>query len=114
MNHYFTSDGQRLTEGQIAYKLTASYQRTMGEGICEGCGGYATCHAHIIPKARCKQLRKAELIWDEKNFFPSCHRCNLAIENPKGSGWKTLKNISYCLNFIKQHDSILYNKFITQ
>lgn len=114
-NKYHTSTGEQLTQRQIDLKRSWAYGNKHNDNPqywCEGCGARAQCNAHIIPQARCKQLGKTELIWDWDNFFPACHSCNSAIENPKGEGWKNLKNIDYCLDFIKQHDHELYMKFI--
>jgi hypothetical protein len=80
--------------------------------ICAGCGEPATCTAHIIAKSRLKLIGKPELIWSVKASFPSCHACNLAIENPKGQDWKSLANIEECLAFIEQHDPELHRKFM--
>jgi ribosomal protein S27E len=116
MNHSYTSTGERITESVVKYRLTTMYQDIAKDYCfshvsCEGCGQPATCHAHIIAKARCKQIRKAELIYDRNNIFYSCYQCNGFIENPKGEGWKALKNIDKCLMFIEQHDPELYAKF---
>lgn len=112
MNRYTSSDGMKYTESQIKRRLSDSYRNEEQRFWCAGCGQIASCHAHIIPKARCKQLHKTELIWEPKNRFHSCFRCNLAIENPKGKEWQLLFNKHECLEFIKQHDQELYNKFI--
>jgi len=115
MNRYEASDGTKYTEAQIQRLLHKSYEeeRNNNPSIwCEGCGGVANCHAHIIPKARCKQLHKTELIWFKGNYFRSCYRCNLALENPKGEAWFNLKNITDCLNVMQKYDPELYRKFI--
>ena len=104
------SNGERVTLTQIDYRRRKSYEQC-DQVWCDGCGRPATCHAHIIPQARCKQLHKTELIWDRNNWFPSCFNCNLAIENPKGNEWKKLKNIDSCIQFIYEHDPELYFKF---
>jgi len=111
------TNGERVTRTQIDFRKRKAYEAYDQEnGIvwCEGCGRPATCHAHIIPQARCKQLHATELIWHWGNFFASCFECNQAIENPKGEAWKKLANKDYCLSFIEMHDQELYNKFITQ
>lgn len=114
-NYSQTSTGERLTDAQIKQRYLASRKNKYEGSIahrCEGCGATATCSAHIIPQARLKQLHKAELIYNPKAYFPSCYKCNSAIENPKGQEWKELKNIDRCLFFILQHDPELHSKFI--
>jgi hypothetical protein len=114
-NYSQTSTGERITDAtiQARYSKMLRYRyEGCGRLKCEGCGEYATCTAHIIAKARLKQLHKAELIYDPKASFPACYKCNLAIENPKGEAWKELKNKEYCLEFIEIHDPELYQKFI--
>lgn len=114
-NKYWTSDGVAYTQRQIDRKRSEAYIREHECGVtfwCEGCGQLAQCHAHIIPQARCKQIRKTELIWNKNNWFKSCFRCNASIENPKGEAWKSLKNIQTCLQFIQQHDQELFQKFM--
>lgn len=114
-NTWICSNGERVTQAEINQRRDASYKRkyTKGNSLkCEGCGADATCSCHIIPQARCKQIGKTELIWDEVNYFPGCFDCNLAIENPKGEEWKQLKNKEQCLSVIENNDHELYQKFI--
>lgn len=116
-NTWACSDGTRVTQKEINDNLTEAYRIKYTKGnsmTCEGCGGWADSSAHIIAKARCKQIRKTELIWNPDNFFPACFECNAAIENPKGQEWKTLKNIDQCIQFIYEHDKELYFKFEVQ
>lgn len=112
-NYYYCSDGSKVSEATIKKNLSKAYREKYGSqfAICEGCGGQAQGSAHIIPKARCKSLKMTQLIWNPLNFFPACHVCNRAIENPKGEGWKQLRNKDECLNVIKQYDPELYEKF---
>lgn len=115
-NTFECSDGSKIKQIGInqmrsqAYILLESVRTDLD--ICEGCGGQATCHAHIIAQSRCKVINKTELIWYLDNIFPSCFECNAAIENPKGHAWKSLKNAQKCLDFIKIHDTELYQKFM--
>lgn len=114
-NTFLCSDGSRVTQAQIERYKTEAYKtkypsQTM---MCHGCGlNHAHGSAHIIPQARCKQLGLTDLIWNTINFFPGCIICNSVLENPKGSAWKKLLNIEYCLAVIKQFDEVLYQKFI--
>jgi hypothetical protein len=116
-NTWACSDGTRLNQYEIDTKLTEAYRIKYTKGnscTCEGCGRWADSSAHIIAKSRCKQIGKTELTWDENNFFPACFECNSAIENPKGTEWKNLKNIDKCIAFIYDHDKELYFKFEAQ
>lgn len=120
-NTFLCSDGTRVTQAEINELRKEAYQLYDWQDPiepkkrlnCEGCGilMLKTSHAHIIPQARCKVIGKTELIWDWKNFFHSCDKCNAAIENPKGKAWRNLKNIDQCLEFIKLHDEELFTKF---
>lgn len=114
MIQYFTSTGERVSEAVVQSRYQRSRERRysgMGVLRCWGCGTDCNGSAHIIAKARCKVIHKTELIWAWRNFFPACSRCNQAIENPKGEGWKKLTNIYECLQFIEENDRELYQKF---
>lgn len=113
MTRHYCSDGSRVSQATIDKRRADSYRERYGDSpqACHGCGRPATCSAHIIAQARCKVLHKTELIWDEKNYFPSCYKCNAAIENPKGTEWKHLCNLSECLAVIREHDPESYTKF---
>jgi len=95
-NKYLCSDGSKVTQAQIDNKRSEAYRNRYSDNPaiwCDGCGQRCQCSAHIISQARCKQIGKTELIWTHENFFPSCFKCNAAIENPKGQEWKSLKNL---------------------
>jgi hypothetical protein len=118
-NTFECSDGTRVTQTDIVFMRRAAYDlmdaENHGVPICEGCGKgtfMEGTHAHIIPQARCKDIGKTDLIWERKNLFRGCFDCNSAIESPKGHAWKSLKNAQKCLDFIKIHDSELYQKFM--
>jgi hypothetical protein len=107
LNHYFTSIGERVTQSQIDRKLKVAYEyfeHAVGDEYCFGCGGQAQGHAHIVPKARCKQLRKTELIWSVENFFPTCHNCNTIAENVSSDSITELKNYERIKEFMTIHD----------
>jgi hypothetical protein len=111
LNHYFTSTGERVTQSQIDRKLKVAYEyfeHAVGDEYCFGCGGQAQGHAHIVPKARCKQLRKTELIWSVENFFPACHNCNTIAENVSSEAITRLKNFSYIKEYLRVND---YERF---
>ena len=113
-NKYLCSNGEKVTEATIQSKLSKAYKDHYlfePRGACEGCGETATCTAHIIPKARCKQIGKTELIWKPVNWFRSCYKCNAIAENPKSDEIKELLNYQTILKVTKQYDTERYRKF---
>ena len=116
MNHYFCSDGTKVTEAQIRRKLYEYYFQEWNDGWefyirCKGCEDeWAQGHAHIIPKARCKNLRKTELIWDRENWFFACHKCNAIAENVSSEAITKLKNFERIKRFLSLHDVERYSK----
>lgn len=114
-NTFLCSDGTRVTQPEIDRNRRKAYEQKYPQTTnykCEGCEIHrSNSHAHIIPQARCKNIGKTELIWHPDNFFMADHKCNAAIENPKGKEWRALKNIDKCLAFIKLHDPELFMKF---
>lgn len=115
MNLYYCSNGDRVSEATIKTrysKATHDKYCHLPTPRCAGCGEPAAGNAHIIAKARLKVLHKTELIWHPAAFFPACHACNQAIENPGGEAWKDLNNRQICLDFIEKHDPELFSKFV--
>lgn len=113
-NYYKTSTGEKVSQAAIEARLRQAYLDAGGYGLrCKGCGRYATCRAHIIAKARCKQLGKTELIWNPINFFLSCYECNSAIESYKGTACAKLHNYEQCLEVLREHDPEMYQKHVT-
>lgn len=112
MNMYYCSDGSRISEATIKSRLSKAYREKYWQGhpMCEGCGERAIETSHIIGKARCKELRKTELIWDHGNMMPSCRSCHMkweAINNPE---WCELYNVVRLLLIVEKHDLITYTK----
>jgi len=108
---YFCSDGSRVSEATIKSNLSKSYRESDdGTTHCRGCGARAEGHAHIVPKSRCKQLHKTELIWYPPNYFKACNRCNLAAENITSEAFRNLLNYYDCLRILREHDSERYQK----
>ncbi len=113
-NKYNCSNGEQVTQVTIDKRRSEMYREKYNgqeNWQCAGCGCRAQGSAHIIPQARLKQIGKTELIWAEESNFPACNKCNLAIENPKGTEWLKLKNSDECIAFIFEHDRELYIKF---
>lgn len=113
MNYYRCSDGSKVSEATIQKKLSESYRETYTfnpKPYCMGCGKQAAGSAHIIPRARLKEIGRTELIWNPIMYFPACHSCNSKIEGYKGD-FKSLKNWENCLKIMKIYDSETYNQF---
>jgi len=114
-NLYKCSDGSKVSEAAIQRKLSEAYREFYlfcPIGKCEGCAGTAQCTAHIIPKARLKQLGMTELIWNHVVWFRSCFRCNMVAENPESDEIKTLLNYQEILEVTKRFDPERYSKMI--
>ena len=113
--YYKTSTGERITDNLIKARLSKAYKaryQEEGHPSCEGCGKPAEGSAHIIAKARLKTLHLSDKIYDPDFYFPACHQCNRAIENPSGSDWKKLFNIEKCLELIEKWNKELFSKFV--
>lgn len=106
-NHYKCSNGESVTEATIQRNLSRAYKEHYlfsPSGACEGCGNQANGTAHIIPKARLKQLHLTELIWNPVVWFRACHTCNTIAENPSSEDIKTLMNFKRILAVTKKYD----------
>lgn len=113
-NLFECSDGTNVTQAEINTLLRGCYYLMDRMGIgnrltafhCEGCGQFShpIYHAHIIPKARCKQLNKTELIWDKDNIFFSCNDCNTRSENVSSQAFIKLLNFERLKAYLEQED----------
>lgn len=119
MNHYYCSNGERVTQININYRRKLAYEKCIDSGfkffngvaVCDGCERKLTgSFAHIVPQARCKQLRKTELIWDQTNFFPACFDCNSIAENVSSESITKLRNFEYIKEYLRVHDVERFNK----
>lgn len=112
-NKYKGSDGRTYSEAQIKANLSKAYKEYYlfePLGSCEGCGEPATCTAHIVPKARLKQLHKTEYIWNPIDWFRACYRCNQIAENPQSDEIKSLYCYDKILEVTKKLDPERFNK----
>lgn len=113
-NRYLCSDGKMVTEATIQKNLSVAYKkRYLGRGVslCEGCNEkLAQCTAHIVPKARLKQLGKTEYIWNSVDWFAACYECNAIAENPRSEDIKKLRNYDRILRVTKELDFERYLK----
>lgn len=123
---YSCSDGSLVSQYQISVNLKLTYAKIDETRLpfCEGSGktGVPLSHSHTISQARCKQLGKAELIWDEDNIF--LEEFEAPTSNPTASHnvWElgniekktTLVNFDKKLEYIKLHDIEQYMKLVIQ
>lgn len=108
------SDGMKVTQQEIKTLLFYCYEKMLRADIgnratlfhCEGCGNFShpIYHAHIVPQARCKQLRKTELIWNSQNIFFSCNTCNSIAENVSSQSFTKLLNFERLKAYLELHD----------
>lgn len=112
-NRYYCSNGERVSQVTINNRRQKRYSEHFELDCCAGCGGPATCRAHIIAQARCKVLHKTELIWNPENWFLSCNACNSAIESYKSDACYKLFNYNQCLEVLKKYDQEMYLKHVT-
>lgn len=112
MIKYTCSDGTRVSEATIKQRLSKVYRELYDSQSqpCWGCGGMAQGSAHLIPKKRCKDIGKTELIWSTFNIAPACHRCNNILEEIKGEEIKTLKCYPLLLEVTEKYDYERYLK----
>lgn len=106
-----TITGKEYSEATIQANLSAAYRDAYTfapKGPCCGCGHPGTESAHIIPKARCKQLQLTSLIWNPVNFFRSCRFCNVIAENISSKEIRELLNFQEILAVYKQYDNERY------
>jgi hypothetical protein len=107
MNKYTCSNGERVSEATIKQRLSKVYREMYeGEGpqMCHGCGGRAEASAHILPKARAKQLHLTELIWSSENIFPACNSCNALAENVASDSILDLLNYERIREVLQKYD----------
>lgn len=106
-NYYKCSDGSKISEAGIKAKLSAAYREFYlfePLGSCEGCGEPAQGTAHIVPKARLKQIGKTEFIWNPIDFMRACHRCNSVVENVSSDDILKMKNYDKIKKVLTEYD----------
>jgi hypothetical protein len=86
MNHYRTSDGQKVSQSTIDRKITQAkamkieiMKNEYGYVFCEECGinggTYLDC-SHDISVDKCKKYGMTELAWSVKNITIRCRKCH--------------------------------------
>jgi hypothetical protein len=99
--------GKSYSEATIKSNLSQAYREYYlfeTKGFCEGCNGTGVCTAHIIPKARCKQLHLTSLIWNPVNWFRACYLCNQRAENVSSDAILELKNFETIKEVVTRYD----------
>lgn len=114
-NVIYTSDGEAINHDVAMRRYSAALAHKHGGrsgfGPCGGCLERQAVHNdHTIPKARCKHIRKAELIYAEDNFVDSCEICHQQWESYQSGDWLNHKNCEERLRFLKKHDPEGYQK----
>lgn len=115
MTLHYCSDGTRVSEASIGWRLTESHNRMMADNPhphCGGCDDEPNDFDHTIAKARCKEIHHTELIWDDDNQVFSCRRCHREWEAYKSGLWIGHKNMEQRLRYLKDHDPEGYQKRI--
>ena len=86
MNHYYTSEGERIAKSKID-KLVSNAKKMLideqfyeyGYNFCEECevssGVYLDC-SHTISVDEAQKTRRSELAWDINNLRVLCRRCH--------------------------------------
>jgi 5-methylcytosine-specific restriction endonuclease McrA len=108
--------GESYSEAKIQQLLSKTYREWYEftpQGACEGCGRPGMCTAHIIPKARCKQLQLTSLIWNPENWFRACYTCNMCAENPDTKEIRDLRNFQEILAVYRQYDMERYQLLLS-
>lgn len=116
-NISYTSSGEALTHETIMRRYSQSLLKKHGGrtsfGLCSACQERRAVHNdHTIPKARCKHIHKAELIYDPDNYEDSCDICHKQWESYQSGEWLLHHNCERRLAFVKKHDPEGYEKRI--
>ena len=87
MNHYYTSDGQRVAKSVIdsrvkaAKKIVVDEQKNEhGYNFCVECGrstGVRLDCSHTISVDYAQKTRRTELAWDTDNIKIRCRDCHI-------------------------------------
>ena len=86
MNHYYTSDGNRVSKSAIDSKIRAAKKIVIDEqkyehgyNFCVECGRstgiYLDC-SHTISVDHAQKTRRTELAWDINNIKMRCRDCH--------------------------------------
>lgn len=117
---YRCTNGERVTQAEIEARYYETCQRIdqEREPFCEATGrtDLPLSHSHTISRKRCKDIGKADLIWDADNIFlesmGASDSGHYTWENKSLDHKKKLLNFDRKLEYIKKHDHELYQKFV--
>lgn len=113
-NKFETSTGEMIDQEEIRRRLSHAYRvHDDGSVHCRGCGAACQGHAHIISQVRCKNLRKADWIYQPWNWFRACHVCNSTWESYKGEECQKMYNYDTNLDILSKYDKETYQKYVT-
>jgi len=107
------SSGRRVSQKEINSKRASTYDLmdTRLKGATKVCAAtgvneYDTIidHDHTIAQARCKELGKTELIWDEKNIEYSSRQAHREWESYGDGKFIAHANFQKRMQFVKAHD----------
>jgi hypothetical protein len=86
MNHYFDSNGNSYTQGQVNYRIEKAVSEVLelqflneGYNYCEKCfksSGDWLDVSHNISRKKAKELRQVELSWSLSNMEVLCRTCH--------------------------------------
>lgn len=116
---YHCSDGTMVSQAEITanYRATQEHIVNTRNGVCQGTGrtDLPLSFSHIISRARCKQLGKVELIWDEANIELESMGENISAhyiwEHGDLESKKRLLNFAKKFSYIQKHDPETYRKW---
>jgi len=91
MNHYFTSEGERVSQSQIDSRIRKAKAHALenqfiehGYNFCEDCGhngsGTRLDCSHDYPVGRAKAEGKTEQAWNVKNIVIRCRGCHARLD----------------------------------
>lgn len=108
------SNGREVSQSQInSYYRLAKIKEYEGNPFpdCQACGNTkANDCDHTIPQKRCKELNRTELIWDAKNFVPSCRKCHTEWESYGSGEFYKHRNFSERMAVVFDYDPETYIK----
>lgn len=118
MATYRTTDGKRVTQGQINSRYSNTLREMEACYFCEAegpnCNGKPLTNSHILSRADCKGEGAADLIYDANNIQQECQVCHLEWEAIHGDNWKRHKNLEYKLNYLKRVSPTYHQKRINE
>jgi len=91
MNHFYTSDEQRIAKSLIESRTREAKKNALSEqfwefgyNFCVDClkssGVYLDC-SHTISVDEAQKTRRAELAYDKDNIRVRCRECHIAHDN---------------------------------